>query len=74
MTSFSETLLTISPEPIFVSRQILRLPPCFSPPAVFFSARLQMKDYRLVLGLKRTWIVALIVGTIQLIAWTFNRS
>ena len=30
--------------------------------------RLQMKDYRLVLGMKRTWIVALVVGAIQLIA------
>ncbi len=31
--------------------------------------RLQMKDYRLVLGMKRTWIIALVVGAIQLIAW-----
>ncbi len=31
--------------------------------------RLQMKDYRIVLGMKRTWIVAAIVGAIQLIAW-----
>lgn len=30
--------------------------------------RLQMKDYRLVLGVKRTWIVVLVVGIIQLIA------
>jgi hypothetical protein len=31
--------------------------------------RLQMKDYRFVLGLKRTWILAALVGAIQLIAW-----
>ena len=31
--------------------------------------RLQMKDYRLVLGMKRTWILAAIVGVIQLMAW-----
>lgn len=34
--------------------------------------KLQMADYRLVLGLKRTWILALIVGTIQLIAWALK--
>ena len=34
--------------------------------------RLQMKDYRLVLGMKRTWIVAAIVGAIQLIAWAIK--
>ncbi len=31
--------------------------------------RLQMKDYRFVLGMKRTWILAAIVGAIQLFAW-----
>ncbi|MBX2987791.1 MAG: hypothetical protein KF802_07820 [Bdellovibrionaceae bacterium] len=31
--------------------------------------RLQMKDYRLVLGMKRAWIVAIVVGGIQLITW-----
>jgi predicted phage-related endonuclease len=36
--------------------------------------RLQMKDYRLVLGMKRTWIVALVVGGIQLIAWALKSS
>jgi len=34
--------------------------------------RLQMKDYRLVLGMKRTWIIALVVGAIQLIAWAIK--
>ncbi len=34
--------------------------------------RLQMKDYRIVLGMKRTWIIALIVGFIQLIAWVIK--
>jgi uncharacterized membrane protein len=34
--------------------------------------RLQMKDYRIVLGMKRTWIVAAIVAAIQLIAWAFK--
>ncbi|MGE3263125.1 MAG: hypothetical protein AB7K68_15190 [Bacteriovoracia bacterium] len=35
--------------------------------------RLQMKDYRMVLGMKRTWIVALVVGAIQLIAYAIKR-
>ena len=35
--------------------------------------RLQMKDYRLVLGMKRTWIIALVVGAIQLIAYAIKR-
>ena len=34
--------------------------------------RLQMKDYRFVLGAKRTWIIALIVGAVQLAAWAFK--
>lgn len=34
--------------------------------------RLQMKDYRLVLGLKRTWILALVVSGIQLIVWAIK--
>lgn len=29
--------------------------------------RLQMKDYRIILGLKKTWIIAIVVGGIQLI-------
>jgi predicted phage-related endonuclease len=36
------------------------------------SIRLQMKDYRLVLGMKRTWIIALVVGGIQLIVWAIK--
>ncbi|MGE3757809.1 MAG: hypothetical protein AB7H97_08635 [Pseudobdellovibrionaceae bacterium] len=32
--------------------------------------KLQMKDYRIVLGIKRSWIVILVVGIFQLIAWT----
>ncbi len=31
--------------------------------------KLQMKDYRLVLGMKRAWILALLVGCIQLVTW-----
>lgn len=31
--------------------------------------RVQMRDYRLVLGIKRTWILALVVGGIQLLVW-----
>jgi uncharacterized membrane protein len=34
--------------------------------------RLQMKDYRLVLGMKRTWIIAAVVGVVQLVAWAFK--
>ncbi len=31
--------------------------------------KLQMKDYRIVLGIKRAWIVALGVFAIQLVTW-----
>lgn len=31
--------------------------------------KLQMRDYRIVLGLKRTWILAITVGVIQLMVW-----
>lgn len=31
--------------------------------------KLQMKDYRIVLGIKRAWIVAIGVFAIQLVAW-----
>lgn len=31
--------------------------------------KLQMRDYRLVLGLKRAWIVAVVVGATQLLVW-----
>ncbi|MFN8846588.1 MAG: hypothetical protein ACK5V3_00500 [Bdellovibrionales bacterium] len=31
--------------------------------------KLQMKDYRIVLGIKRAWIVALVVLAIQLATW-----
>lgn len=31
--------------------------------------KLQMKDYRIVLGIKRAWIVALVVALIQLTTW-----
>lgn len=31
--------------------------------------RLSMRDYRLVLGLKRTWILAIVVGVVQLVTW-----
>ena len=39
---------------------------------VEFSFRLQMKDYRYVLGLKKTWIIAIVVGVIQIITWYFK--
>jgi len=31
--------------------------------------KFQMKDYRLVLGFKRAWIIAIVVGVIQLATW-----
>lgn len=31
--------------------------------------KLSCKDYRLVLGVKRTWIIAIVVGMIQLATW-----
>ena len=31
--------------------------------------KLQMKDYRIVLGIKRSWLVILVVGIFQLVAW-----
>lgn len=31
--------------------------------------KFQMKDYRLVLGIRRAWIIAIIVGGIQLVTW-----
>ena len=37
-----------------------------------FNFRFQCKDHRLVLGMKRTWILSLIVGTIQLIVWAIK--
>jgi len=36
---------------------------------VEMSFKLQMKDYRLVLGVKRMWIVALVVGLVQIGVW-----
>jgi uncharacterized membrane protein len=36
------------------------------------NVRLQMKDYRFVLGLKKTWIIALVVGLVQLAAWALK--
>ena len=42
---------------------------------VEMNIRIQMKDYRIVLGLKRAWIIALVVGAIQLVTWLIkNRS
>ncbi len=38
------------------------------------SCRIQCRDYRLVLGMKRTWIVAIVVGTIQLALWAIKRQ
>lgn len=34
--------------------------------------KLQMRDYRIVLGIKRVWIVAIVVGLIQLTTWILN--
>lgn len=34
--------------------------------------KLQMKDYRVVLGLKKTWIIAITVGVIQIIAYVLK--
>ena len=31
-----------------------------------------MRDYRIVLGLKKTWIIALVVGAIQLLTWALK--
>lgn len=31
--------------------------------------KFQMKDYRIILGLKRTWILAVVVGAVQLVVW-----
>jgi hypothetical protein len=36
------------------------------------NVRFQMKDYRLILGLKRTWIIAVVVGLIQLATWAIK--
>jgi len=36
------------------------------------SFRVQMVDYRLVLGMKRTWIIAIVVGVIQLVVWALK--
>lgn len=33
------------------------------------TVKLRMKDYRIVLGIKRAWIVAIVVGLTQLITW-----
>ena len=31
--------------------------------------KFQMKDYRFVLGIKRAWIIAVVIGVIQLVPW-----
>lgn len=31
--------------------------------------KFQMKDYRLILGVKRVWIVATLAGLIQFLTW-----
>lgn len=31
--------------------------------------KVQMKDYRIILGVKKAWIVAITVGITQLISW-----
>ena len=37
-----------------------------------FNLRVSVKNYRVVLGMKRSWIVAIVVGVIQLIVWAFK--
>ena len=34
--------------------------------------KFQMKDYRLVLGVKRAWIIAIAVAIVQLITWAIR--
>ena len=34
--------------------------------------KLQMKDYRLVMGIKRAWIIAIVVGIIQIVTWALK--
>jgi hypothetical protein len=34
--------------------------------------KISMQDYRIVLGIKRMWIVAIVVGVIQLVAWALK--
>lgn len=34
--------------------------------------KFQMKDYRIVLGVKRAWIIALVIGAVQMIAWALK--
>jgi uncharacterized membrane protein len=34
--------------------------------------KLSMRDYRLVLGVKRAWIIAIVVGVIQLVTWFYK--
>ncbi|MGE3680272.1 MAG: hypothetical protein AB7G93_01010 [Bdellovibrionales bacterium] len=31
--------------------------------------KLTMRDYRLVMRIKRTWIIAIFIGAIQLLTW-----
>ncbi|MBC7457353.1 MAG: hypothetical protein H7235_03685 [Bdellovibrionaceae bacterium] len=33
------------------------------------NVKFQMKDYRLIMGLKKAWIMAVIVGAIKITAW-----
>lgn len=37
-----------------------------------FNLRVSVKNYRVVLGMKRSWIIAIVVGVIQLIAWALK--
>lgn len=34
--------------------------------------KLQMKDYRIILGLEKTWIVAIAVGLVQIIVFAIK--
>lgn len=37
------------------------------------SIRLNVKDYRAILGVKRTWIIAIVVGTVQAAFWLYHQ-
>ncbi|MBX3034503.1 MAG: hypothetical protein KF865_11315 [Bdellovibrionaceae bacterium] len=39
-----------------------------------FQMKFAMRDYRLVMGIKRTWILAAIVGVIQLLTWYLKKT
>lgn len=34
--------------------------------------KFQMKDYRIALGIKRAWVIAVILGLVRLAVWYFG--